>query len=772
MVARLVLIWHGRLWHDQLFRGCDGLSKRTVSFQDLIHRRQRSSFVGREDQITLFKHSFELAVDDEHRYPIFNIYGDGGVGKTFLFKQLRAIIDEKQMLQAYTDEYVYDVPETMATIAVQLGRGFRDFNNRYSDYMQQRDRLLHDPQAPLEAWGRVTRTAVKVALHASKGIPGAAPIVDLVNADEAADAAEEVRAYLSRKLSNSKDVRLLMNPIDELTPHFVRCLAQVGMQHNMAILFDTYERTSPILETWLLDLLEGRFGELPASLIVAIAGRNPLDPGRWSDYIDVVAPIQLTPFTEKEARQLLSLKGVTAERVVKTILAVSGRLPLLVALLAEGRPHDPDDVGDPSGTAVERFLRWEHDPQRRDAALMSALPRQIDADILGVLTESADARALFRWLCGLPFVSARAGRYEYHDIVRAPMIRIQRAQSPQRWRDSHRRLADAHRTWREGLSGGDSWLNVEWFYHRSEEAYHRLCAAPTENLPDVLNLAVAVAKAGTTVARRWAEMLHDAGRDTENSDATEWGERLLAAIDEQHQECSDFLSELLISAPLTSLARVEALVERGRVYYSLDREMAALADLTEAIRTDPNISRAWEYRGDTAEAPASIAVDAYLDTDDSDVAQKALAALDELAALLGYDGPYGEQTLRGSLFRRSLAMRRASESTEEVHQRLIQAELALELASMDATQAHVDLQTTRVVERLLSALTDVPQACVRIGSLLLIKYQTAAGPTILVRTLSQIEVNALEQYPEIQKQPERMLDALALAVENIESGQT
>jgi hypothetical protein len=536
------------------------LSRKTVSFQDLIRRRQQSGFVGREDQIALFKHSFELRVDDEHRYLIFNIYGDGGVGKTFLLRQLRGVITEKAALQSYTDEYVYDVPETMAAIALQLGRGFRDFNNRYSGYLKQRDRLVRDPQAPLEAWGRLTRTAVKVALHASKGIPGAAPIVDLVDAEEAADAAEEVRAYLSRKLSDSKDVRLLMSPIDELTPHFVRCLAHVGLQNNIALIFDTYERTSPILETWLLELLEGRFGELPASLVLAIAGRDPLDPDRWSDYLDIIAPIELTSFTEKEARRLLAIKGVSAERVVQTILAVSGRLPLLVALLAEGRPRDPDDVGDPSDTAVERFLRWEHDQQRRDAALMSALPRRIDADILGVLTGTTDARALFRWLCRLPFVSARAGRYEYHDIVRAPMIRIQRAQSPHRWRDLHRRLADAHRTWRDELSSDGDWLNAEWFYHRSEEAYHRMCTAPAESLPDILILAVAAAKAGTTVARRWAEMLRDAGRDTENIDGTEWGERLLAAIDDQRQECSDFLTELLVSAPLTSLARVEALV--------------------------------------------------------------------------------------------------------------------------------------------------------------------------------------------------------------------
>jgi hypothetical protein len=40
-------------------------------------------------------------------------------------------------------------------------------------------------------------------------------------------------------------------------------------------------------------------------------------------------------------------------------LPLSGRLPLLVALLAGSHPDDPHVIGDPSDSAVERFLRWE-----------------------------------------------------------------------------------------------------------------------------------------------------------------------------------------------------------------------------------------------------------------------------------------------------------------------------------------------------------------------------------------------------------------------------
>jgi hypothetical protein len=112
-------------------------------------------------------------------------------------------------------------------------------------------------------------------------------------------------------------------------------------------------------------VLDGDYGDLPESLVLTIAGRHPLNPGDWADYAPVLADVPIVPFTEAEARQLLTAKGVTDERVIEVILTVSGRLPLLVATLAGNQPTDPGQVGDPSGDAVERFLKWEPDDERR-----------------------------------------------------------------------------------------------------------------------------------------------------------------------------------------------------------------------------------------------------------------------------------------------------------------------------------------------------------------------------------------------------------------------
>src|SRR5205823_647582 len=156
--------------------------------------------------------------------------------------------------------------------------------------------------------------------------------------------------------------------------------------------------------------------------------------------------------------------GVVAEPVVEEVLRLTGGLPLLVSTLAEQHPTDPDDIGDSSATAVERFLKWEQDPVRQAVALACALPRRLNVDVFRVAVECADeeADALFGWLRGLAFVDDRGDRVQYHDLVREPMLRLQRRRSPRGWTERHDRLAAVFGRWREeaasGLNAYEEWM--------------------------------------------------------------------------------------------------------------------------------------------------------------------------------------------------------------------------------------------------------------------------------------------------------------------------
>jgi hypothetical protein len=95
--------------------------------------------------------------------------------------------------------------------------------------------------------------------------------------------------------------------------------------------------------------------------------------------------------------------------------------------------------------------------------------------------------------------------------------------------------------------------------------------------------------------------------------------------------------------------------------------------------------------------------------------------------------------------------------------------LTIALAYLDRRQAEVDAIESEAVGQLVDRLKDVPQACMRIRSIFLIKYEDVRGPVLVVRTLSPLEVHALERFPEVQGNPRTALEALATAVTSLQS---
>lgn len=80
------------------------------------------------------------------------------------------------------------------------------------------------------------------------------------------------------------------------------------------------------------------------------------------------------------------------------------------------------------------------------------------------------------------------------------------------------------------------------------------------------------------------------------------------------------------------------------------------------------------------------------------------------------------------VFRRSRAIAKRGIDAADLRTRLAKVERSLELAYLDRRQADVDAIESEAVRRLVDSLKDVPHACVRIGSIFLIKYEEVRGP--------------------------------------------
>lgn len=570
-----------------------GLESRRPTLQELISRRQVGAFVGRTEQLAQFRESLGLPVDDPRRRFVFSIHGDAGIGKTYLVRQLVRVAREASYRTAYVDESLYDVVSVIEAMASELesqGARFRRLRDKLATYRERRREIDADPGAPDGLSSVLTRSAVRVGLRAAGDIPFVGGFAGELDADGLAEQADRMRAFLVRRFrNNGEDVRLLLDPVGNLTPVFLDELREAAEAGPVALFFDTYERTSSYLDTWLLGLLGGRHGGVPSNIAITISGQLPLDVNRWGDYLGIRADMPLKVFTDAETRALLADRGVIDERVIDVIIRLSGRLPLLIAMLAEARPESAELVGDPSGNAVERFLKWESDERRRTAALHGALPRRLNRDTFAVATGSPSPRDDFDWLRRLPFVAEDADGFRYHDFVRAAMLRVLRRTAPSEWQQRHDGLADHYATELAslGLSGRRAWKDERWQGLLLEEHYHRLCSRTPHAFAAARAALLTAIAWNTDMVPPWSQALAEAGEQTGTESFSRLSTLLAAWADGVHARLK-LLSELADDPELDPSDRATAHAARGDVHLEQLDTARALADYDTALELNPD----------------------------------------------------------------------------------------------------------------------------------------------------------------------------------------
>jgi tetratricopeptide (TPR) repeat protein len=580
--------------------------------QELIQRRRRAGFVGRGAERAAFRENFDVPPEDERHRFLFHVHGNAGVGKTFLVRELEQLAREKGALTAYVDESVGSVPEAMAAISRQFagqGHKFKELERMLAAHRERRHEAESTAIAMLEPEPEGPSSSSMVVARAGLAglgmVPGVGAFAGALDAAQLAQGADRLRAGLSARFRNQEDVQLVLSPERVLTPVLLRELSGAASgAPRIVLFFDTYERTGPFLDGWLHEVMTSdRHGTLPATVVIVTAGQRPFDTARWGAFADFMTDVPLGPFTEAEARGLLADKGVVAEPVVEEVLRLTGGLPLLVSTLAEQRPTDPGDVGDPSATAVERYLKWEQDPVRQAVALACALPRRLDMDVFRAAVDCPDeeADALFGWLRGLAFVDDRGDRLRYHDLVREPMLRLQRHRSPRGWIERHERLAGVFGRWREeaarGLRPYEEWEHEQWRELRLEEMYHLLCARPLSALPGVLRDLIGVCGVDQVIGRHWARMLEEAGDAAGASDLKDWGHRLGEALADDEAGVTRAMDLLLAHPGLDRDGRAMAHAVRGRDLRHSGEHMCALAEYDRATELDPELVQAHYGRG-------------------------------------------------------------------------------------------------------------------------------------------------------------------------------
>lgn len=172
--------------------------------------------------------------------------------------------------------------------------------------------------------------------------------------------------------------------------------------------------------------------------------------------------------------------------------------------------------------------------------------------------------------------------------------------------------------------------------------------------------------------------------------------------------------------------------------------------------------------------PLRIAPDAepeiaiFLDKFDPQQLDAVDAAAKVLARSLGYDNFQLESEVSGSIFRRLRGKIHDGVASDFAQARLSELEQRFTLEAVGRSQAEVDAIVTDNAVQLIAALADIPNAVVRVGALMVIKYTDGLDrPVMLQRQLTSMEIRALERNPGIQADPARALELLSIAVREL-----
>ncbi len=585
-------------------------SRPPKNLQDILRQRQQSDFVGREDYLASFYENIKLSPNHPNRQFLVNVWGQGGVGKSTLLRQFTKIAQETQAVIAHTDENEVNILDMLGHLAQQFekqGLKFHTFSERYRLFRQKKQELEADPDAPIGLSALVGKAAVKASVKLGKRVPVGGVVLDFFDEDSLYAQAEEWASYVAKKLRNQDEVQLLQEPVNTLTALFLQDLGKISTKVPILIFFDTYEETGQFLDDWLRNVILGKCGAVHINIIIIIAGRSRLPDNQWAEFDSLIAPFPLEEFTEEEAKQYLHRRGVTDSKIVDIILHLSGRLPLLVSTLAASSPSSPDQVGEPSGMAIERFLKWVKDPKKRQIALDAALPRQFNRDIVRQLATSEDADSLFEWLKTMPFVNKQRDGWSYHPVVRAHMLRYQRLDSPQLWKENHEKLRDYFEQSKSSLALEDVRCEYdrEWQNYSVEELYHLLCM-DQRNIVHEVNAFLSsfnfssreYCKIKVINLFQKIKIIGEAGEDANNLELQDWGKKLsLAAEDfaeERFNSTIDVLSQIISNSLLEPQWIPRSLAWKGNFLIHEKRYKEALDVLNSAIELKSNDY--WIYR--------------------------------------------------------------------------------------------------------------------------------------------------------------------------------
>jgi hypothetical protein len=200
--------------------------------------------------------------------------------------------------------------------------------------------------------------------------------------------------------------------------------------------------------------------------------------------------------------------------------------------------------------------------------------------------------------------------------------------------------------------------------------------------------------------------------------------------------------------------------------YHIKKTMELLKSSIEKLSEENNLVKEILYSEATSfsdsKAIQKLPVEIYLDTNEPSEIFKLYGSVLDFIKIIGFDKSLDFEAMKGSWFKRLIALSSEKLSSEEVKNRLKEAEYGIEVNTILKQQSEIDKNQSEALANIITSLKDIPNAAIRIGALIVVKVTDSNGTVNLqTRTLSIKELHLLNKKPELLKIPQQILQALA-----------
>jgi tetratricopeptide (TPR) repeat protein len=577
---------------------------------NIIEQAEAARFVGRASEIENFRQHINRTPPS---FIFYYIAGQGGVGKTTLLNRFKSIAkNEFGMLVAGCDEQQRTIPAVLGRFAEQFSRQniqLKRFNERYKLFRQKAHEIEGDPSAPPGLAALLGKTIAHGVFTLGDGVPVLRKGLEMLPQDALEAQAGEWTGYLAKKLSSKDDVALVRDPAAILTPLLFDDLNAHSQRQKALLCFENFEAAQQELQQWLIRLVQDYI--VSPNIRFAIAGREkPGQQWQWEALRDVTMLIPLDVLSVPEAEQFLNVYGVTDHQRRAEILASSRRLPVIMSWLAAPGGNQVD-TSVPAHSIVDHFLRWVDNPMLREVALVGALPRAFNADILTLLLDqryrNVNEAQAFDWLLTMPFVTERSDGWYYHDVVRRMMIYYQRQRSPRSYREKQAALANYYNASHEEEAGAANdmpWNNGQWRKHTLSYLYHLVLSNPSRYWLQAISIFAIAVRKWRVFALELLDMLNldevkSELSEEQNRDTQLFHQQLLAIEAGSILDGFAMFDRLCRMSDLDALARGHMLAYRAECYRLQGKWEEALGDFNAALALLPDDTRTLTRRGTT-----------------------------------------------------------------------------------------------------------------------------------------------------------------------------